>query len=66
MNSVPREVVVVKLSINTFKKSDVRISAGSLFQTLILYSIKVFIDISDILVFIDIYTFIVYSIYRHF
>ena len=37
---------VLKLSINTFKESDVRISAGSMFQTLIFLE---FINISDFL-----------------
>ena len=44
MNSVSCKEV--KLSINTFKDSDVRISAGSLIQTLVLLK---FIGISDFL-----------------
>ena len=43
MRSV-QTVQFLKLFINTFKESNVQISAGSLFQTLILLK---FIDISD-------------------
>ena len=39
-------ILYLKLSINTFKEPDVRISAGSLFETLILLK---FIDIYDFL-----------------